>query len=78
MCPSLKNKLLGEPGWLSGLSIQLLVSAQVTISWFIGSSPGLASALTVWSLLWILSLSPFLSAPPQLMRMCALSLSQNK
>ena len=45
---------------------RLLVSAQVTISRFKGSSPASGSALTVWSLLGILSPSPPLSAPPLL------------
>ena len=53
-------------GWLSWLSIQLLVSAQVMIS-FCEFKPHIG--LTVWSLLGILP--PSLSAPPLL----ALSLS---
>ena len=54
----------GAPGWLSQLSTQLfLISAQVMISWFVGSRPTWVSVLTVWSLLGILS--P-LSAPPLL------------
>ena len=48
---------LGAPGWLSRLSVRLLVLAQVVISWFTSSSPALASALAVQSLLGILSLS---------------------
>ena len=36
---------LGAPGWLSCLNIQLLISAQVVISWFMGSSPAPGSAL---------------------------------
>ena len=59
------------PGWLSRLSIQLLIlliSAQV--SQFMGSSPVLGSALAAQSLLGILF--PSLSAPPRFM------LSQNK
>ena len=32
----------GAPGWLSRLSVQLLTSAQVMISWLVGSSPELA------------------------------------
>ena len=58
--------ILGEPGWLSRLSVQLLISAQVTISRFVGSSPVSGSALTVRSLLGILSLSLSLFAPPSL------------
>ena len=45
------------PGWLRQLSIELLTSAQVMISWFVRSSPTSHSALTAWSLLRILSLS---------------------
>ena len=36
-------------------------SAQVTNSWFVGSSPALGSVLTVWSLLGLHSLSLSLS-----------------
>ena len=56
----------------SGFSIRLLLSAQVIISRFVGSSPTLVSAPTVRSLLGILSLSLSLSAPPPL----ALSVSK--
>ena len=62
----------GVPGWLSWLSIRLLVSAQVVISLFVGSSPVSGSALTIWNLLGILSLSISLSVS------LSLSLSQNK
>ena len=41
----------GAPGWLSQLSIQHLVSAQVMISPFVSSSPMSGSVLTVQSLL---------------------------
>ena len=51
----------GAPGWLSRLSVGLLVWAQVVISWFVSSSPPLGSVLTVRSLLGILSPSLFLS-----------------
>ena len=62
------------PGWLSWLS---MISAQVMISWFMGSSPALGSVLTVQSLLGVLSLP--LSAPPLLAHMVhVVSLSQNK
>ena len=66
---------IGAPVCLSWLSVWLLVSAQVMISHFLSSSPTLGTALTEWTLLGILSLSPFLSAPP-----CwrCLYLSQNK
>ena len=50
-----------EEGHLAGpsqLSIRLLISAQVTISWFVSWSPESGSALTAWSLLGILSFCP--------------------
>ena len=46
----------GEEG-LSWLSLRLLVSAQVMISWSVSSSPALGSRLTVQSLFGILSFS---------------------
>ena len=67
-----KHAKIGVPGWLSQLSLQLLISAQVRISQFMGSSPALGSALMAWGLLGILFLS--LSTLPLLVR--ALSLSQ--
>ena len=57
----LKNWKVGAPGWLSQLSVQLLVSAQVMISWLVDSSLSY-SVLTAWSLLGILSPSVF--SPP--------------
>ena len=67
---------MGAPGCLHQLSIWLLVSAQVMISQFMGLSPVLGSALTVWSLLEnSLSLFPLLSPSLPLL---ARSLSQNK
>ena len=68
----LRTVLTGAPGWLSCLSIRFLISAQVMISWFMTLSPASSSALTVQSLLGILS--PSLSAPPPL----ALYLSKKK
>ena len=65
-----KRLTVGAPGWLSRLGVRLLVSAQVTISWFVGSSPASGSSLTVRSLLGTLSLS--LPLP------CSLALSENK
>ena len=59
----------GAPGWLSRLSIWLLVSTQVLISQFVSSSPMSSSALTVWSLFGILSPPPL-----PLSRVCTLSL----
>ena len=54
------------PGWLSWLSVQLLILASVMISWFVGSSPTSISVLTVWSLsdslspsLWVASIQTF-------------------
>ena len=65
----------GAPGWLSWLSIQLLVLAQVMISQFMGLSPASGSVLTCRaSLEFSLSLSLSLSAPPPL----ALSLAPSK
>ena len=69
---SLSRCILVAPGWLSQLSIQLLVWAQVMISWIIGLSPALGSIQTARSLLGILC--PSLSAPPLL----ALSFKINK
>ena len=64
-----------EPGWLSMLSTQLLISAQVMISRLLGSNPTSGSVLTAQSLLGILFLSLSLSPLPS----PALSLSpQNK
>ena len=60
--PNLKGGREWGIGWLSRLSSQLLISAQVLISWFMGSSPMTGSVLIVWSLLWILCL-PLCSSP---------------
>ena len=45
------------PGWLSQVSVPLLISAQVTVFRFVRSSPTSGSALTAQSLPGILSLS---------------------
>ena len=45
------NYTIGVPGWLSWLSFQLLVLAQVMISRFMSSSPASGSVLTVQSCL---------------------------
>ena len=68
------------PGWLSWLSVRLLILAQVMISRFVSLSPRLGSALTVWNLLGILSLSLSLSLPLpcSLMLSPSLSLQINK
>ena len=47
---------MGAPGGLSQLSIRLLISAQVVVSWSVSSSTVSVSALTALSLLGILSL----------------------
>ena len=44
---SVKEFRQAAPGWLSWLSIQLLTSAQVMISWFMGLSPVSGSVLTM-------------------------------
>ena len=68
-----KEDIHGAPGWLSWLSVQLLISAQVMISQFVGSSPASGgSSLTTWSLLGIFSFSFSLPLP------LSLFLSQNK
>ena len=51
-----KWNIVGAPGWLSWLSVQLLVLAQVLISQLVRLSPALGSALTVQSLLVVLCL----------------------
>ena len=51
-----RKKSLGAPGWLSRLSVRLLILAEVIISQFVGSSPTSGSALMLQSLLGILSL----------------------
>ena len=65
----LEMQILGAPGWLSGLSIPLLISALVMISRFM--SPMSGSVLTMWGLLGILSHPLSLPLPSAL-------LSQNK
>ena len=42
-----ENPEVGAPGWLSRLSIRLSISAQIMISWFMGSSPTLGSVLSL-------------------------------
>ena len=72
--PEIKSFILGAPGWFgSRVSIRPSVSAQVTISRFVGLSPTSGSVLAgAGSLLGILS--PSVSAPPPL----ALPLKINK
>ena len=63
---------IGAPGWFRLLSV-CLTSAQVMISWFVGSSSASDSVLTAWSLepVWD-SVSASLSLP--LLCSCSLSL----
>ena len=68
----LDNSSPGVPWWLSWLSVQLLISVQVMTSWFVSSSPASDFALTVQSLLEILSLPLSLFLFPT----CTLSLSK--
>ena len=52
------------PGWLSWLSVQILIFAQVMISWFMRWNLESGSVQTAQSLLGILSLPLSLTAPP--------------
>ena len=63
---AIKKKTVGTPGWLSRLSVRLLVFAQVMASQFVSLSPALGSILTAQSLLGILSLSLSLCTPPKI------------
>ena len=73
------KKFLGAPGWLSWLSVRLLISAQVMISRSVSSSPASDSVLTAQSLEPALdSVSPSLSTPPPLALCLSLSLSQER
>ena len=62
MAPVKLQLFFGAPGWLSRLSLRLLVLAQVMISLIMSSSPASGSAQMVQSLLRILF--PSLSVPP--------------
>ena len=73
-----ESSFLGVPGWLNRLSVWLLVSAQVMISWFMGLSPSSGSVITAWSLLGILSFSLSLSLCPSPAYALSLSLSLKK
>ena len=64
-------------GELGGLSLPLLISAQVTISHFMSSSPASGSMLMMHSLLGILSLSSSPCTPPLALSL-SLSLSLSK
>ena len=52
----IKKKESGGPGWLSQLSVQLLVLAQVMNLHFVSLSPASGTVLTMQNLLGILSL----------------------
>ena len=69
--------ILWAPGWLSQLSVRLLISVQVTISQFVGSSPTSGSVLTVWGLLGILSLCLYPSPAHALSPSLSLKLKNN-
>ena len=69
----LKATRPGAPRWLSRLSARVLISAQVTSPWLVGSKPVSGSVLTTWSLLEILSLSSLSLYPSPA---CALALSK--
>ena len=71
----IKNRM---GNWEAGVaqSVEHPTSAQVMISWFVGSSPTSGSVLTAQSLKPVSdSVSPSLSAPPPLMLCLCLSLS---
>lgn len=57
----LKGELLGASGWLSGLSIQLLIPAQVVISGLCDRAPTLGSVLNKGSAWDSLPLASFVS-----------------
>ena len=72
ICPI---KLFSQGAWVAQ-SVKHPTSAQVMISWFVGSSPTSGSVLTAWSLETASdSVSPSLCAPPQLVRARSLALS---
>ena len=73
--PTLKKKNQGAAGWLSCLSIPVLVLAQVMISRFVGSSPTFGSVPTD-SVSALDSVCVCLSVPPLLMLSLSLSLSK--
>ena len=63
----LTSKVLLWGTWLAQL-VKRLTSAQVMISWFVGSSPTLGSVLIAQSLEYASdSVSPSLSSPPSIM-----------
>ena len=70
--------IVEAPGWLSLLSVRLLVSTGVMISQFMGLSPVSGSALIAWSLLDILSLSFCPSPACAHLFSCSLTLSLKK
>ena len=62
----IETSAIGARGGLSWLSVRLSIWAQIMISWFVGSSPLLGSALTAYGtyLGFSLSLCLFPSLPP--------------
>ena len=70
---NVKTHRIGAPGWLSQLSVWLLILVRAMISQFVGSSPMSGSALLAGSLLGILC-SPSLCPSPA--RALLLSLPQ--
>ena len=70
------TEAISRATWVAQL-VKRPISAQVMIYWFVSSSPTLGSVLTVQSLEPASdSVSPCLSAPPQLVLCLCLSLSQ--
>ena len=66
----------GAPGWLSWLSVRLVILVLVMLPQFLRSSPTSGFVLTVWSLLGILS--PSLSDPCLLALYSPLRIDNNK
>ena len=84
VCCGKKPVGVGASGWFSRLSVQLLISAWVVISWFVSLSPMLGSGLSAeptWDSLspsfsFPVSFSLSLFAPPlHTVFVCAFSLS---
>ena len=71
-----KNRRLGTSEWLSWLSDQLLIMAQVMISQFMNWIPMLGSGWTVQSVLGILS--PSLCSSPTCVSMLSLKINELK
>ena len=67
-------QLIKKGAWVAQL-VEHLTSAQVMISWFVGSSPASGSVLTAQSLE---SVSDSVSPSPSALPLCSLSLSLSK